>query len=245
MDRSLNLPCPTVLHVFYSAGLCLIDTCSDVSLARRDVLHSLQLVDDSVVISHLGGESRFDEVGSFALEGERRPPVVLLRVFAVDETSLPAGVVALLGVADVRSLGLSLDAIAAKPGCHWEQALPPRSISRALSNCWAWLTSCCSRRDSQTEQRSLLPLSPPRRLQAPAIDASLNGSPPVMPPRRYLAELRAKSLLAQEARTVDRIGRLFVQRSSSSKRRSPSAPPHTDESAKPMLPRRGKGSKWR
>jgi hypothetical protein len=99
----------------------------------------------------------------------------------------------------------------------------------------------------RTVGRGLRPAAteePSRRLQAPAIDASLNGSPPVMPPRRYLAEPRAKSLLAQEARTVDRIGRLFVQRFASSKRRSPSAPPHIDESAKPMLPRRGKGSKW-
>jgi hypothetical protein len=98
LDRSLNLPCPAVLHVFYSAGLCLIDTCSDVSLARRDVLHALQRVDDPVVISHLGGESCFEEVGSFVLESDRVPPVILPRVFAVDETSLPAGVVALLGV---------------------------------------------------------------------------------------------------------------------------------------------------
>jgi hypothetical protein len=244
LDRSLNLPCPTVLHVFYSAGLCLIDTCSDVSLARRDVLHSLQLVDDSVVISHLGGESCFDEVGSFVLEGERKPPVVLLRVFAVNEASLPAGVVALLGVADIQFLDLSLDAIAARPGCHWEQALPPQSFARALANCWAWLTSCYNRRASQTKQRSQLPLSRSHRQRAPAIDASLRAPPPVVPPRHNLAELRAKSLLAQEARTVDRIGRLFMERAPSPKRRSPSAPPHTDESAKPMLPRRGKESKW-
>jgi hypothetical protein len=62
LDRSLNLPCPAVLHVLYSAGLCLVDTCSDVSLARCDVLHALQRVDDPVVISHLGGDSYLHSV---------------------------------------------------------------------------------------------------------------------------------------------------------------------------------------
>jgi hypothetical protein len=96
LDRSLNLPCLAVLHVFCSAGLCLIDTCSDVSLARRDVLHPLQRVDDPVVISHLGGEICFDEVGSFVLEGERKPPVTLLRFLlstnraCLLESSLPS-----------------------------------------------------------------------------------------------------------------------------------------------------------
>ncbi len=79
-----------------------------------------------------------------------------------------------------------------------------------------------------------------------------------MPPRHFLAELRAKALLEQEARTADRIGRLFMQRAPQPKRRSPSIPaaplpPHDqdryqssgiDEAASPLLAHRGKASKW-
>ncbi len=179
LDNSRNLPCPTVLHVFCSAGLCLIDTCSDVSLARRDVLHSLQ-VDDPVVISHLGGESSFEEVGSFVLEGDRRPPVTLPRVFAVDCSSLPAGVVALLGVADIQFLGLSLDAIAARPGCHLERARPSRGFARALTDCWDWLTSCCRSRHSRAERQPRPLLSRSLRPSAPTMDARLHAPPPVV-----------------------------------------------------------------
>jgi hypothetical protein len=243
-NRHAYVPCPTVLHVFCSAGLCLIDTCSDVSLARRDVLHSLQRVDDPVVISHLGGESCFGEVGSFVLEGDRRPPVTLFRVFAVDGSSLPAGVVALLGVADIQLLGLSLDAIAEKPGCHWEKARLSRGFARPLTDCWNWLTSCCRRRHALAEPPFQLPRACSPQPRAPMIDASLKGPPPVLPAPQFLAELRARSLWKQESRTADRIGRLFLERSSSRQRRSPAAPPNVEESSMPMMPRRGKPHKW-
>jgi hypothetical protein len=203
LDSSRNLPCPTVLHVFCSAGLCLIDTCSDVSLARRDVLHSLQ----RVVKAALTRSARL------SLEGDRRPPVTLFRVFAVDDSSLPAGVVALLGVADIQLLGLSLDAIAEKPGCHWEQARLSRGFARSLSDCWNWLTSCCKRRHTCAEPPFQLPRTrspqprapmidaslngPPPVMPSPQIDASLNGPPPLLPAPQFLAELRAKSLWKQ------------------------------------------------
>jgi hypothetical protein len=245
LDSSRNLPCPTVLHVFCSAGLCLIDTCSDVSLARRDVLHSLQRVDDPVFISHLGGESCFDETGSFVLEGDRRPPVTLLGVFAVDGASLPAGVVALLGVADIQLLGLSLDAIAAKPGCHWERARPPRGLARALKDCWNWLTSCCRSRHSRDVQQLQPPRSRSPRPNEPSRDTYLDAPPPVahVPPS-YLKELQAKTRLSQDARTADRIGRLFLERVARRTRQSPAAPPNVEESSSLMLPRRGKAPKW-
>jgi hypothetical protein len=206
LDRSLNLPCPAVLHVLCSAGLCLVDTCSDVSLARRDVLHALQRVDDPVVISHLGGESCFDEIGSFVLESDRVSPVTLPRVFAVDESSLPAGVVALLGMADIHFLGLSLDAIAAQPGCHRDHARLGRGSGRTLWDFWNRVLSCCTRRSGKTEQRSRMPRAMPPRTSI--IDARFDAPPPVVPPRHFLAELKAKTLLEQEARTADRIGSL-------------------------------------
>jgi hypothetical protein len=55
----------------------------------------------------------------------------LPNVFAVSEMRLPAGVVALLEVSDIRRLGFSLDYIAEHPGCYWESARPrPGFLSR-------------------------------------------------------------------------------------------------------------------
>ncbi len=50
LSYSLNLPSSSVLHVVCPAGLCLIDTCSDVSLARRDVLNRIHSSDECVVM---------------------------------------------------------------------------------------------------------------------------------------------------------------------------------------------------
>jgi hypothetical protein len=92
----VNRPCLQVLHVVCSAGLCLIDTCSDVSMARRDVLTSVLRGETAVVIAHLGGETSLQEVGTLTLEADS---AVLCNVFAVEAEDLPAGVVALIGVA--------------------------------------------------------------------------------------------------------------------------------------------------
>ncbi len=104
--------------------MCLIDTCSDVTLARRDVLTSVRRAETAVVISHLGGETNLRDFGTLDLEPHRACPVTLCNVFAVDAGGLPAGVVALIGMSDVIRLGLSLDRIAARPGCPLEEARP-------------------------------------------------------------------------------------------------------------------------
>jgi hypothetical protein len=77
----INRPCLQVLHVVCSAGLCLIDTCSDVSMARRDVLTSLGIGDTAVVIAHLRGETSLQEIGTLTLEADL---AVLCNVFAVN-----------------------------------------------------------------------------------------------------------------------------------------------------------------
>jgi hypothetical protein len=115
---SVNRPCLQVLHIVSSAGLCLIDSGSDVTLARRDVLLDISPAETAVGIAHLGGETSLRDVSAFTLESEEgRRPIILANVFAVEAVDLPAGVVALIGVADVLRLGLSLDRIAAHPGC--------------------------------------------------------------------------------------------------------------------------------
>ena len=100
--------------------MCLIDTCSDVTLARRDVLTSIRRAETTVVIAHLGGETNLHDFGTLDLEPHLAVRVTLCNVVAVDAGDLPAGVVALIGVSDVIRLGLSLDRIVARPGCSIE-----------------------------------------------------------------------------------------------------------------------------
>jgi hypothetical protein len=59
----------------------------------------------------------------FVLEGDQAQTEILGGVFAIDADSLPAGIVALLGVSDIRRLGLSLD-YRSWPRPHRELFLP-------------------------------------------------------------------------------------------------------------------------
>ncbi len=99
-----------------------MDTCSDISLARRDALGNLSSCRETV--EHLGGETMFEQSGVFSLDGPDSGPfsVTLSGVFAVEPGHLPEGFVALLGVSDLRSLSISLDFVMANPGCDWRSA---------------------------------------------------------------------------------------------------------------------------
>ncbi len=133
LTPSVNMPCLQILHIVCSAGLCLIDTCSDFSLAWRDVLTFISRVENAVVIAHLGGETCLQDVGTFALETDQSDAVTLCNVFAVDVEDLLAGVVALIGVSDVCLLGLSLDRIASDPGCSLDGARALSGTRRAFA----------------------------------------------------------------------------------------------------------------
>jgi hypothetical protein len=75
------------------------------TVARRDVLIDPYRVRDAVVVGHLGGDSRLEEAGTLELgRTAGAPPVLLTNVYLVEPEMLPAGVVALLGVADIRAL---------------------------------------------------------------------------------------------------------------------------------------------
>ncbi len=114
---------PSVLWVTCPAGPCLIDTCSDVSLARRDALRCV--VPCHEIVEHLGGETVLLHHGVFSLDGPdftNSFAVSLSGVFAVEAVHLPGGFVALLGLRDVRSLAISLDYVMANPGCDWRSA---------------------------------------------------------------------------------------------------------------------------
>ncbi len=69
------------------------------------MLDQIHFVDPPAVIAHLGGETTLQEVGTFIIHhpGRETSPLVLQDVHAVEANHLP-GVVALLGMADVRRL---------------------------------------------------------------------------------------------------------------------------------------------
>ncbi len=120
---------PSVLWVTCPAGRCVVDTCSDISLARRDALRSL--VPCRETVEHLGGETLLSHSGVFSLDGsEYSGPfsVSLSGVFAVEDDHFPGGFVALLGVCDLRSLSISLDYVMANPGCDWRSACVVASL---------------------------------------------------------------------------------------------------------------------
>jgi hypothetical protein len=108
-------------------GRCLVDTCSDVTVARRDVLAGVHYTGPygDVLVGHLRGETLLRNAGSLELgRSDGMRPVILTEVYVVEPEMLPAGVVALFGVADIRALGLSLiDAVLAHPGRPWEQSV--------------------------------------------------------------------------------------------------------------------------
>ncbi len=210
---SLNLPVPQILSVMCPLGRCLVDTCSDVSVARRDVLSAVHYAGphNDVLVGHLGGETLLRDAGTLELgrfDGLR--PVMLTEVYVVEPDMLPAGVVALFGVSDIRTLGLSLDDVMANPGRPWEQSVKLSWLGRV-------------RRFFRRGWR----LTPPPEAQF-AVDAArptpfANHSQSVPPVRRggrpdspvfdegnsLLEETKAHYFEDQERRTANRVAELF------------------------------------
>ena len=201
LSNNLHTPSAEILSVATPLGLCLVDSCSDVTLARRDVLSRLHLVASPVVVSPLGGDTILREAGSltFGVPGVDSSPITLHDVLAVGIAELPAGVVALIGVADVRLLGISLDAILARPGCDLAEAMGPRRRIGDFNS--AAVGSASSEEASGGNWEN------PSRFQPPAAEEA----------QRFLGirsqtlrELQQKAQRDQEERTAARIGRLFL-----------------------------------
>jgi hypothetical protein len=88
------------------------------------VLTNVRTVAEPIVVGHLGGETLLRRAGSLQLGcADGIEGVVLNDVFSIDSELLPAGVFLLIGVGDIRHLGISLDAVLACPECPWEQAV--------------------------------------------------------------------------------------------------------------------------
>ena len=169
---------------------------------------------------------------------------------------MPAGVVALIGVSDVLRLGLSLDRIAAHPGCSLAEARP-LSVTGRLLSC---LSGVCSgvlrlfRR--QPPQGGRLAEAPPshielRELQEaqlrpavplPSAPAPESRSPPsprsnfLQRFRPTLEELKVLHWNQQQSRTRARIARLHsasppARANAPLDPRSPSLASHSSSSA--------------
>jgi hypothetical protein len=170
-SKALKLPAPQILSVMSPLGRCLVDTCSDVSIARRDVLTGVQRADDdqTILVGHLGGETLLYEMGSFEMSSfDGSLPVVLTNVYVVEPEMLPAGVVSLLGVSDIRHIGLSLDAVMQAPGSPWEHSVRSSfviRIRRAFRRCFGFGPPPESRIPLQNAH---LGAPPERRTTAPA-----------------------------------------------------------------------------
>ncbi len=170
------------------------------------MLSRLHIVSSPDVIAHLGGETILREAGSLQLgvPGIDANQVTLHDVLAVGIRDLPAGVVALIGVADVRRFGLSLDFILANPGCDWSDALVGRPPVRRPA------------RDLSSEDL------PARSSSREQLDDSGGADTGFVPPtelesQRFLGmrrntflKLQARARQEQEERTATRIGRLFL-----------------------------------
>ncbi len=159
-----NLPAPEILSVMSPLGRCLIDTCSDVSVARRDV-----------------------PIGTLELgRSDRTPPVHISDVYVVEPEMLPAGVVALLGVADIQALGISLDAVLSSPGCSWEEAVRSslaQRVRRGFRRCFGFgpppeRRVPLRRGELASRVREMAPAPPARCAQTPIAEADLEGTRP-------------------------------------------------------------------
>jgi hypothetical protein len=182
-----------VLSIVCPAGRCLVDTFSDVSLARRDILTDIRTVAEATCIDHLGGDTFLEEAGTFEFANRATPaqsPVVLHNVFTVEASALPAGIMALLGIGGIRCLDLSLDTIADSLGCNWESAKRQRGRPGPLDcfrACWRFLLG----------SREVVAAPPlPRRGDVELTVASRPGTPPAlrvaspsMPPSPFPAPL--------------------------------------------------------
>jgi hypothetical protein len=113
---------------------------------RVYVLTNVRLV-PTVVIGHMGGETTPNRAGDFEFRGISGQPSFALRaVLGVEHYELPAGIVALLGVSEIRRLNLSLDTIMRNPGCCWTLATAPLSpISLPASTAPGRFSAFCAR----------------------------------------------------------------------------------------------------
>jgi hypothetical protein len=100
-----------MLFARYEGLVLALDTCSEVSIGRKDLLKGLRLAREPICLEGIGGTRCFCLEGDLSL-GENRQ----VTVFAAEVGDLPPGTHILLGNQHLIDLGLSLDFVQAHPG---------------------------------------------------------------------------------------------------------------------------------
>jgi hypothetical protein len=174
----------------------------------------------------MGGETLLREAGTLQWPYDAsEDPVTLAEVFVVELEMLPAGVVALLGIADIRALGISLDATMTNPDRDWEQAVP-LSIFGRLRQCTRLFRSPPGNRNRAQNQHfetDFLPAQPApqhARYDEPELPRSrheVGGPAPQRTPEfdsegRVLLSATKRQNSAEQGRwTANRIAQLFQE----------------------------------
>jgi hypothetical protein len=130
-----------------------------------------------------------NRAGDLTLGGRGSLAIVeLSEVLGVEHYELPAGVIALLGMGEIRRLGMSLDFIAGNPGCSWETAVRPARSSRP--SLWQRVVACFRRRPAT-------PLPEPARTPQGVLP---NPLPPFPGPSRHIS---AKTEVGEQTPFLD------------------------------------------
>jgi hypothetical protein len=113
-----------------SGRFIALDTASEVSIGRMDILRNVRLVKNRVLVEGIGGMQNFELEGDLLLAGGLQ-----VTVFAGKKGDLPLEFHALLGTRHLRELGVSLDHVLDNPGSTLHQAIQHRStqLSPSLS----------------------------------------------------------------------------------------------------------------
>ncbi len=189
-----------------------MDTCSDVSVARREVLVGIHYVQHPVLVEHMGGETLLREAGALELRSfSGAASTFLYDVRVVEPSMLPAGIVALFGVADIQSLNLSLDAIMANADRSWES-----SVRRSWFGRMADAARRCIRRVYSpviVQNAVEVPQNVPREPQPVPMPAQIQEQPALPTATEVghalLAETRLRVMAEQEHRAAMRIAELM------------------------------------
>jgi hypothetical protein len=136
-----NVADERVLFVESPLGRCLLDTCSDVTIARMDVMQDLRLV-PPIVIGHMGGETSLnrEEVSCWGGMTSWRAGGWIACLVWSTMTSLPELWLCLEWEMFVALVSPSISSSPTRPGCHWTLAAregPSASWLVRLSRWWS------------------------------------------------------------------------------------------------------------
>ena len=111
-------PSSKVLFVADAGRSIALDTCSEISIGRRDILLNLRLAEKPIFIEGVGGTIFLEEEGDILLDDNK----IKTTVFSVGQSNLPPNAQILLGIEDLKGLKVSLDFAMLHPGCELGEA---------------------------------------------------------------------------------------------------------------------------